>query len=354
MSHSEYTKPPLASVIIVNWNGVRFLQECLESLFNQTFQDFELIIVDNASTDGSVEFIAGYPRVKLVSLALNTGFAAGNNIGFQNASGEYIVILNNDTCAEPDWLEKLVKVADANPGVGMIGCRTCVYGDKDTIDTIGGSICRDGMSRGGYRLRSFSELGLEAVEEGLYPSGCAALYKRAMLNETGFFDDDFFAYAEDTDLGLRGQLAGWKTLIVTNAIVHHKYSGTGGAFSPLKLYLVERNHYWVAIKNFPLPLLALLPFWTCVRYAIQFFVVLSGRGSGAEFRSSTFPAECIFALTRATRDALIGLPRQWQKRRRIYRRRRIGSFEMMRLIRRFRLSFLELLDYNRTTGADRE
>lgn len=349
MSPGNCTQEPLVSIIIVNWNGVRHLPECLQSLADQTYRNFETIVVDNASTDGSPELImARYPTIRLVRLATNTGFATGNNKGFEQANGTYIVILNNDTRAEPDWLARMVAVAEEYPEVGMVGCRTCVYGDRDIVDTIGGRICRDGMSRGAYRFKSFAKLGLNTVEEGLYPSGCAALYRRTMLDETGFFDDDFFAYAEDTDLGLRGRLTGWGTLIATDAIVHHKYSGTGGVFSPLKLYLVERNHYWVAIKIFPLPLLALLPFWTCVRYALQFFVVLSGRGSGAEFRSSTLPKECLFALAKATRDALTGLPRQWRKRRRIYRTRKISSLEMMHLIKRFRLSFLELLDYNRT------
>lgn len=335
-----------ASIIIVNWNGADHLTECLDSLACQTYRHFETIIVDNASTDNSVEIITNhYPWIKLVQLSSNTGFATGNNQGYAHATGQYIVVLNNDTRAESDWLEKIVSVADANPETGMVGCRTCVYGETDIIDTIGGRICMDGMSRGAFRLQRFSSLGMQTIEEGLYPSGCAALYKRVMLDEIGFFDDDFFAYAEDTDLGLRGQLAGWKTLIATDAIVHHKYSGTGGAFSPLKLYLVERNHYWVAIKSFPLLLLALLPFWTCVRYALQLFVVLAGKGSGAEFRSSTSSMKCLCALARATRDALIGLPRQWQKRRGIYRTKKITSFEMVNLIRRFRLSFPDLLDY---------
>lgn len=349
MNPENCPQEPLVSIIIVNWNGKHHLAECLQSLAEQTYQNFETIIVDNASTDGSPELITTqFPTARLVRLATNTGFATGNNKGFEQASGAYIVILNNDTRAEPDWLARMVAVAGENPGIGMVGCRTCAYGDRDMIDTIGGRICWDGMSRGAYRLKSFARLGLNPVEEGLYPSGCAALYKRAMLDKTGFFDDDFFAYAEDTDLGLRGQLAGWKTLIATDAVVHHKYSGTGGVFSPLKLYLVERNHYWVAIKNFPLPLLIMLPFWTCVRYALQFFVVLTCKGSGAEFRSSTSPEECLSALARATRDAMIGLPQQWRKRREIYRTKSISSREMIKLMKLFRLSFLELLDYKRS------
>lgn len=351
MNPGDHTQNPLVSVIIVNWNGKSLLPDCLQSLAVQTYENFETIVVDNASTDGSAELLTkDYPAVRLVRLGSNTGFATGNNKGLEQASGTYIVILNNDTRAEPDWLARMVAVAEANPAVGMVGCRTCVYGDRDLIDTIGGRICWDGMSRGAYRLQHFATLGLNEVEEGLYPSGCAALYKRAMLDETGFFDDDFFAYAEDTDLGLRGQLAGWKTLITTAAVVHHKYSGTGGVFSPLKLYLVERNHYWVAFRNFPLPLLVMMPFWTLVRYALQVFIVLSGKGSGAEFRSTSSKQEILMALASATRDALAGLPRQWRKRRQIQTAKKLSTREMMKLLRRYHLSFPELLDCQRNCG----
>jgi len=137
------------SVIIVNWNGAKYLPDCLDSLQAQSFRDFETVLVDNGSRDESVHLIRErYPWVKLVVLETNTGYAAGNNVGLAETTGEYVVLLNNDTRAETDWLDILVKTADQHPEAGMVASRTCVYGQPDVIDTLGGRICRDGMSRG--------------------------------------------------------------------------------------------------------------------------------------------------------------------------------------------------------------
>ena len=333
------------SIIIVNWNGREFLPDCLGSLEQQSFSPFETILVDNGSTDDSVLYVeACHPWVKVVRLAQNTGFAAGNNSGFSHASGDYIVTLNNDTEADPGWLEELVAVADSHPGAGMVGSRICAFGDRDRIDSLGVRICRDGMSRGAYRNRRFSTLNLDKVEEILLPSACVALYRRAMLSETGFFDEDFFAYCEDTDLGLRGRLAGWGAVLARDAVVYHKYSCTAGAFSPMKLYLVKRNHYWAILKSCPLPFLALVPFFTLVRYGVQLQLIFTGKGSGGEFLAGGSQRECFIALIRGMRDALRGILPVLEKRRRVMRTRRLTDPEMMRLLKRYRLSCRELLD----------
>lgn len=333
------------SIIIVNWNGLKHLPECLASLESQSFREFETILVDNGSTDGSLEYLRRrHPEVKLVPLPENIGFAAGNNAGLALASGGYLVTLNNDTKAEPGWLSELVAVADAHPGAGMVASRICAYFDPDRIDSMGIAVSRDGMSRGACRGVRFPELSPGAVEEVFFPSACVALYRRAMLDEIGFFDADFFAYCEDTDLGLRGRLAGWGALLARDAVVYHKYSMTSGAFSPLKLYLVERNHYFVALKNFPLPLLLLLPFFTLVRYLTQVEAVLRAKGSGGEFLESGTRSACVGALLKGMRDAVVALPALLRKRAAVMQRRRLSNREMMRLLRRYRLSFRELLD----------
>jgi GT2 family glycosyltransferase len=333
------------SVIIVNWNGRDHLATCLESLTTQTFRDFEVILVDNGSTDDSAEFVREFhPWVKLVELSGNRGFAAGNNVGLAAALGDYIVTLNNDTEADPGWLAELVAVADAHPGAGMVASRICNFADRDRIDSLGVRICRDGMSRGAHRLQRFSALSLDRVEEILFPSACVALYRRTMLDQIGFFDEEFFAYCEDTDLGLRGRLAGWGALLARDAVVWHKYSCTTGAFSPLKLYLVERNHYWAVLKSFPLPLLPLIPLFTLVRFLEQAVAVLAASGSGREFLASGSRGECLLAVLRGIRDAFRTLPIVLSKRARVMRTRRLSNREMMALLKRFRLSFRELLD----------
>jgi GT2 family glycosyltransferase len=336
---------PAVSVLIVNWNGLAHLPDCLESLAAQTFRNFEVILVDNGSEDGSVSFVRdSYPRVKLLSLDKNTGFAGGNNYGLKHASGNYIVTLNNDTRAEPDWLKTLVAVADAHPRAGMIGSRICSFFEPDLIDSIGMGICRDGMSRGRFRNKRWSELSFSALEEILFPSACAALYRREMLEEIGFFDEDFFAYAEDSDLGLRGRLAGWQALAATRAVVYHKYSQTGGSLSPFKVYHVERNHYWVAAKNFPLSKIMLLPFSTALRYFEQGRAVLQGIGTGSEFRAGGSQKELVIALLKAIRDSVVGIPQILRKRRAVMTSRKLPKAEFLRLLHQHRISFKELLD----------
>lgn len=333
------------SIIIVNWNGMEHLQICLDSLKAQTFKNFEIILIDNGSVDGSLEFVAtNYPWVKTVALPHNRGFAGGNNVGLKYASGYYIITLNNDTEAEPDWLEELLKVADENPSVGMVASRICSYYDHDLIDSLGVKVCRDGMSRGAFRLQHFSALTLEKTEEILIPSACAALYRRSMIDTIGFFDEEFFAYCEDTDLGLRGRRAGWNALLARDAVVYHKYSQTGGSFSPLKLYLVERNHYWVAFKNYPLSWILALPFSTFGRYIAQARVVLISEGSGQQFALSSSKTACIIALIKGVVDALKMLPKMWTKRKALALTSKVGDQEFGRLLRAYKFSFKELFD----------
>lgn len=336
---------PRASVIIVNWNGLQHLSECLDSLAMQTFTDFETILVDNGSADGSIAFVQEhYPTVKTIPLTENTGFAYGNNIGFKAAQGEYLVTLNNDTWVDPSWLEVLLRTAEEDPMAGMVASRICAYDEPDRLDSLGVAVCRDGMSRAAFRNRSFSELGFKGgVREIFLPSACAALYRRTMIEEIGGFDTDFFAYCEDTDLGLRGRLAGWKAVAALEAVVLHKYSSTGGTFSPFKLYLVERNHFWTAVKNFPAGLLLLLPFSTLVRYLLQAQLVLKSRGSGSQFRSGS-STQLTLAILRGLADAISGLPRIWRKRRRVMTTRRITAEEMRRLLNNYQMTFRELLD----------
>ena len=334
-----------SSIIIVNWNGKAHLPDCLESLNAQTFREFETILVDNGSSDGSLEFVVNhYPWVKTVALPANRGFSGGNNAGYLYASGDYITTLNNDTAVEPTWLAELIRVADENPAVGMVASRICSYDDHDVIDSLGVKICSDGMSRGAFRLQCFSDLVLGKTEKILMPSACAALYRRRMIETVGFFDEDFFAYCEDTDLGMRGRLVGWQAMLARDAVVYHKYSQTGGTFSPLKLYLVERNHYWVAFKTFPLTWILALPVATFLRYVEQARLVLASRGTGQQFAVSSSKPANIMALVRGVVGALKMLPKMWAKRRAFAEVRRLGDQDLRQLLRTYKLSFRELFD----------
>jgi GT2 family glycosyltransferase len=191
----------------------------------------------------------------------NLGFAAGNNQGIKKASGEYILTLNNDTVLGKGFFGALAAVAErSSEDTGMWAVKILSFDEQVVIDSVGGLlIYPDGLARGKGRLEidtgQYDQSGAAFI-----PSACAGLYRRAMLEEVGLFDEDFFAYCEDTDLGLRARLAGWNTVSVPGAVVYHHYSGTGGRYTPFKAYLVERNRIWVALKNFHLRFLLHLPF----------------------------------------------------------------------------------------------
>ena len=335
----------LVSIIILNFNGINHLKTCLDSMQNQSFRNFEVILVDNGSTDGSVDFLKdNYPWVKLIELPSNTGFATGNNIGLRHSTGRYIVTLNNDTSVDAAWLVELIRAAESDDAVGMVASRICVYDHPDIIDSLGVRITPDGMSRGSFRLERYEDVSPKKYESVLMPSACAALYKKEMIEEVGFFDDDFFAYCEDTDLGFRCRLHGWNAILASDAIVYHKYSQTGGALSPFKVYHVERNHFWVCIKNMPASLLWRLPFYTLVRYFYQVWVLLVPGGLSHEYSRSSSKAALISAFTRGVFHATTGIPKMLKKRKDIMTTRRIDPGSMIDLLNSFKLTYRELFD----------
>lgn len=269
------------SVIILNWNGKKFLKECLDSLAAQTYREFETVLVDNGSADGSTEFVRNeYPWVRLVVLPENNGFAAGNNRGFAMCTGEYIVTLNNDTRVEPDFLEELTRHPLANPRIGMVAAKMRNYHRPELIDAAGLKIGANGL---GYNI------GFGETDAGQYdgatvfgPCGGAALYQRAMLDEVGFFDPDFFAYYEDFDLAWRGRLAGWGCVAAPQAVVYHLHSATSGEWSPFKVFQTHRNKWYVIIKNWPAGLLIrYLPALLFADAASFCLALLCGRGMSA-------------------------------------------------------------------------
>lgn len=336
------TIKPLVSIVIVNWNGKHLLSECLDSVFDQAFKDFEVIVVDNGSRDGSAEYVRSfYPSAKLVELKANTGFAAGNNAGIRIASGKYIALLNNDTRTDPVWLAQLLKAAEANPAAGMWASKILSYDKPQIIDNVGLLLYRDGLARGKGRMErdqgQFDQQG-----EALFPSGCACLYRRTMLDEIGLFDQEFFAYADDVDLGLRGRIAGWGCIYVPTARVYHRYSSSSSNYSPLKAFLAERNRIWVLLKYYPAELVAASFFFTAARLALQFYGALTGRGASGKFADEHSTWRAGFILFKAWHSALASLVRVLGQRRKAASLRRISRRELYRLFSTFRLSAREI------------
>ena len=334
---------PLLSVIIPNWNGKHFLTECIDSLKEQTFRDFEIILVDNGSTDGSAEFAEKRygDFIRIIRNDKNLGFTGGNNVGIQASKGEYIVLLNNDTWADPRWLEELAKATRFDPPIRMWGSKVCSYYQRDRIEGVGELIYWDGLcrARGQYEQDHGQ---YNAMEEILFPPGCGAMYRKSLLDEIGLFDEDFFTYADDSDVGIRARLAGWKCLYAPSAIVYHKNSGTAGQYSPLKAFYVERNRFWITIKYFPLPLLLFTPFFTIWRFAFQAYGALSHRGAAGKFTQMHSPWHLIGILFKAYGSGLRGLPKMWKKRRRLRRLRKVSFGEIFSWFKRFGISAKEI------------
>ena len=248
------------SVVIVNWNGREYLGQCLPSLLSQTLSPLEIILVDNGSKDGSVEWVRGaFPQVRLITNETNRGFAAANNQAFRSARGDYVATLNNDAWAEPNWLEELTRAMESDPHIGMCASKMLFADRPQIINSTGINLDWAGIAwdRRGGEVDTGQET--EPVEV-FGPCAGAALYRRAMLEELGGFDEDFFAYLEDVDLAWRARLAGWRCLYVPGAVVYHHHSATVGEGSYFKDYLLGRNKIWLVVKNYPMPyLLKYLP-----------------------------------------------------------------------------------------------
>jgi len=336
-------RSPVISVVIANLNGEEYLPGCLRSLADQTLRDFEVIVVDNGSTDRSLALLREeFPWVKAISLRENEGFARGNNIGFMASFAEYIATLNNDTIAHKGWLGALYEAARRDRDIGMVASKIYLGREGNEIDSTGMLIYPDGMTR--QRGHGQTDSGqFDRMGEVLFPSACAALYRRAMLEQTGFFDEDFFSYCEDADLGLRGGLAGWKAVFAPAAVVHHLYSRTGGRYTPFKAYHVERNHMWVLLKDLPLSFILLFPFYTVWRYIIQMYGLFSGKGSVARLAEQSGRLQMLAVVLKAYGTALRMLPRTLRKRAKIWDRRRIGLRAYKALLKRHRITAHELM-----------
>jgi len=244
-----------ASVVIPNWNGKELLGPCLESLYHQEYDDFETIVVDNGSTDGSAAFVRdNFPQVTIICFAENRGFSAAVNAGIAASSSAYIALLNNDTLVQPSWLKELVGALDGNAQVGSGASKILFFSDPTSVNSAGDEFSWFGVA---YQRRlKRGDADLFSTPRFVF-SACAAaaIYRRELFEKIGLFDENFFAYHEDVDLGFRSQLAGYRCLFVPTAIVYHKYRATSSRVPSLWFYLRERNKYFVLIKNLPAKLL---------------------------------------------------------------------------------------------------
>jgi GT2 family glycosyltransferase len=334
---------PLVSAIVVNRNGGAMLHQALASLFSQTWPALEVILVDNASSDGSADQAAGCfgDRLTVIRNAKNEGFARGNNIGFKAARGDWIFLLNPDAICDPDVIEELMQFVAGRADVGQLACRVVRASQPNFFDSVGLLLYPDGVSRPrGWQEKDQGQY--DRAEEVLAPHGCACALRKAMLDQIGDFDEDFFCYFEDLDLGVRGQLTGWKCWYVPTARVLHQKSATAGNYSVFKAYHVERNRLYCLWKWMPRYLVFVAPFFTINRYAMQAYAATTHQGLSADFVKEYSVVRLVLLLIEARVAALCRLPRMLAKRRQISNRRKISTRDWYGLISRYKLDAIEL------------
>lgn len=309
---------PSVTVVIVNWNSGDLLAKCLKELDQQTLVPKKTIVVDNASADGSGGVVYQFQNIQLLQSISNLGFAGGNNLALKEVDTNYVALLNPDAFPDPTWLEKLVEAAEKNPDVAAFGSRQMTHSSDGVIDGLGDVYHFSGLVwRNGHgRQMVTSDV---CNKEIFSPCAGAALYRTEALKRVGGFDEDFFCYVEDVDLGFRLRLAGYRSMLVADAVVEHVGSATtGGKHSDFTVYHGHRNLVWTYIKNMPgwmfwafLPLHLLMNVVAVVRFT------LSGQAG---------------VIIKAKKDALLGVPEMWKKRRQLQRQRKISISQLWNMM----------------------
>lgn len=324
---------PKVSIVIVNWNGIKYLKMCLISIFKQTYYNYEIILVDNCSIDDSIEYVRTiHPQVKIIKLDDNYGFAKANNIGiheaFKEPTVEYIVTLNNDTMVDKYWLSCLVDVMEDDESIGSAQSKILFLHEKNMVNNVGITIYKDGSAsnRGIYE----KNIEYNNVEEIFGTCAASAIYRRKALIDVGLFDEEFFAYMEDVDLAWRLRLNNWKSFLVPNSIVYHVHSASSSS-SKFKLFLINRNLILVLIKNLPLKYIFYFP--------INFFLLRLRFLKTKKERVKSFAAdgriEILIALIKAWLSVFPMIPSTLLKRYFIQRNKKLNKKEISCLIDRY-------------------
>lgn len=308
------------SIIIVSWNNIAQLHNCLAKLSLQTYNNFETIVIDNGSTDSSVEhLVEKFPEITICikKLDTNTGFSVANNIGARLARGQWLALLNADAYPEPDWLERLIEATETIPNA-FFASRQTQANKPNLLDGEGDSYHISGLA---WR-RNYNNPVQEKreIEEIFSSCAAAALYPRQAFLDVGGFDEDYFAYHEDIDLGFRLRLKGLRCFLVPNAVVHHVGSASTGKHSDFAIYHGHRNLVWTYVKNMPAALFWIfLPFHLIANVITVLRFWISGHGK---------------AIWRAKIDALRGLRSMFRKRKNIQQNRKESVAAVFRTMER--------------------
>jgi GT2 family glycosyltransferase len=294
-----------------------------------------VIIVDNSGQQLVRRRNAAGTQATIIENAVNAGFGGAINQAFHRSRAPFLATLNDDAIADPNWVAALMGAVENRPDVGMCASKVRLF-PQGKLDSAGMLIAGDGSSKQRGHLGDPVQFG--RMDEALLPSGSAALYRRKMLEEIGLFDERFFLYCEDTDLGLRARWAGWKCLYVPAAVVDHHYSHSAGRVSSLKAYYVERNRLFTVFKNFPAEMLLTAPIYAAFRYFWHAALMFAGKGAAAEYRQKGNGLALIWFVLKAHVAAMLRLPELIRLRRGIRKTARLSTAEFRALLRAHTIS----------------
>ncbi|MDL2269201.1 glycosyltransferase family 2 protein [Desulfosarcina sp. OttesenSCG-928-A07] len=308
----------LIDVVIVNFNSGPWLAKCLNHLRCQTTRPNTIYVVDNASQDGSDVIPDPPDNLVVIKMPVNVGFAAGNNCALKASTAPYIALLNPDAFPEPDWLEALLRAAEDHPDMDFFGSRQVCAENPEILDGIGDVFHVSSLAwRNGHGRRQEPA---DLVEREIFsPCAAAALYRREALDQVGGFDEDYFCYFEDVDLGFRLRLCGYKALYVPDAVVHHLGSATtGGQRSDFSVYHGHRNRIWTYVKNMPgIWFWIFLPLHGIANFLVLLLYVFRGKAR---------------TILRSNKDAVKGLGKMWAKRCAIQRSRVATCADILKIV----------------------
>ena len=239
------------TIVIPNYNGKHFMEPCLSSLSEQTYKDFHILVVDNASSDGSIEYMEeNYPDIELIKLQKNYGFSKAVNIGIQHSRTPYVILLNNDTTVDTRYVEEMVKAIEKSPKIFSVSSKMIQMYHPELIDSAGDlyTLLGWGVCRGcGRPVSNYTK-----YDEIFTACAGAAIYRRSVFDEIGYFDENHFAYLEDIDIGYRARIYGYYNMYCPTALVYHVGSGTSGSkYNSFKVKLAARNNLYLNYKNMP-------------------------------------------------------------------------------------------------------
>jgi len=318
-SHATDWDGQLVSVLVLNWNGERFLGPCLASVVRDACPHVEVVVVDNGSSDASLEIARQFPGVRVVPHGTNLGFSRGYNAAVPEVKGQFLVFLNNDTVVEQGWLVPLIETLRQQPTVGISGSMQLFYGTQ-IVNSVGGAftLWTGGMDLG-YGQPAASYRGRPYVD-AFFASGAAMAIRRELFERLGGFEEYFFAYGEDIDLSWRARLLGYKIRTVLPSVVHHHHSASWGIFSPRKVRMVTRNQLIVNIGCLSTPnVLHSVP-----AYAV--FALLKGAAMAVALRNINY----LLATAAALIETGVSARTVWRRRRRIQASRLVPDREALR------------------------